>query len=132
MYRGTRDAKGQFDLGPAERVNEPDGKPVKLDGLGRETGRANLTVIDWDNDGSLDLLVGNVIENFDGLRWYRNTGTTKRWAMLRQPNIPLNHYHLVEPVDWDGDGKQTSSQEVRADGSIFIGSNENSRQLSCL
>jgi hypothetical protein len=20
-------------------------------------------------------------------------------------NLPWNHYHLVEPVDWDGDGK---------------------------
>ncbi|MDZ4800443.1 MAG: VCBS repeat-containing protein [Bryobacteraceae bacterium] len=109
VYRGTRDAKGQFDLGPAERVNEPDGKPVKLDGFGRETGRANLTAMDWDGDGTLDLMVGNAVENFDGLRWYRNTGTAKQWAMQRQPNIPLNlpwnHYHLVEPVDWDGDGK---------------------------
>jgi hypothetical protein len=65
--------------------------------------------MDWDGDGKLDLLVGNAIENFDGLRWYRNIGTQKRWIIERQPNIPLNlpwnHYHLVEPVDWDKDGK---------------------------
>jgi hypothetical protein len=30
-------------------------------------------------------------------------------VLTRQPNIPLNlpwnHYHQFEPVDWNGDGK---------------------------
>jgi hypothetical protein len=109
LYRGLRNAQGEFDLGRGERISDQLDKSVKLDGEGRETGRANLTVMDWDGDGKLDVLAGNAIENFDGLRWYRNIGTQKRWIIERQPNIPLNlpwnHYHLVEPVDWDQDGK---------------------------
>ncbi|MFB3829077.1 MAG: FG-GAP repeat domain-containing protein [Bryobacteraceae bacterium] len=50
--------------------------------------------------------MGNAIENFDGLRWYRNLG---KWKLARQPNVnlnlPWNHYHQLEPVDWNGDGK---------------------------
>ncbi len=65
--------------------------------------------MDWDEDGKLDLIAGNAIENFDGLRWYRNIGTNTKWVLARQPNLalnlPWNHYHQIEPVDWNRDGK---------------------------
>jgi hypothetical protein len=97
------------DLKPGERILDEKGAPIKLDGKGRETGRATLTVMDWDGDGKLDLLVSNAIESFDGLRWYRNIGTKEKWVLARQPNIalnlPWNHYQLLDPIDWDGDGK---------------------------
>jgi hypothetical protein len=97
------------ELKPGERILDEKGAPIKLDGKGRETGRATLTVMDWDGDGKLDLLVSNAIESFDGLRWYRNIGTKKKWVLARQPNIalnlPWNHYQLLDPIDWDGDGK---------------------------
>ena len=35
-----------------------------------------LALMDWDEDGKLDLIAGNAIENFDGLRWYRTSGRT--------------------------------------------------------
>jgi hypothetical protein len=68
-----------------------------------------LTLMDWDGDGKTDLLAGNAIENFDGLRWYRNLGDAGRWKLSRRPNIalnlPWNHYHQLEVLDWNGDGK---------------------------
>jgi hypothetical protein len=68
-----------------------------------------LTLMDWDGDGKPDLIAGNAIENFDGLRWYRNVGDGKRWTLSRRPNIslnlPWNHYHQFEVLDWNGDGK---------------------------
>lgn len=109
LYRRVRNAPGMMDLQAGERILDEKGSPVKLDGKGRETGRATLTLMDWDNDGNPDLLAGNAIENFDGLRWYRNVGTRSKWIVKREPNLalnlPWNHYHLVEPVDWDRDGK---------------------------
>lgn len=100
---------GALAFHPPERISDETGAPIKLDGKGRETGRAMLTLMDWDADGRLDLIVGNAIENFDGLRWYRNVGTDDKWVLKRQPNIPLNlpwnHYHQLEAVDWNGDGK---------------------------
>jgi hypothetical protein len=105
LYRST----GTLEFQAAERILDERGAPIKLDGKERETGRAMLTLMDWDDDGKLDLIVGNAIENFDGLRWYRNVGSERKWVMARQPNIPLNlpwnHYHQLEPVDWNGDGK---------------------------
>jgi hypothetical protein len=84
-------------------------KTIKLDGERRETGRATLTIMDWDNDGKMDLIVGNAVESFDGLRWYRNIGTNQHWILQRQANIvlnvPWNHYQLLDPVDWNKDGK---------------------------
>ena len=92
-----------------EQIRDKSGQPIKLDGAGRETGRTTLTLMDWDGDGKLDLIAGNAIENFDGLRWYKNVGTKTKWILDRQPNIslnlPWNHYHLLEPVDWNHDGK---------------------------
>ncbi|MEO7652425.1 MAG: VCBS repeat-containing protein [Bryobacteraceae bacterium] len=101
--------RGEPGLLPGERILNDRGEPIKLDGVGRETGRTTLTLMDWDGDGKLDLLAGNAIESFDGLRWYKNIGTQRKWVLSRQPNIPMNlpwnHYHLIEPLDWDRDGE---------------------------
>ena len=100
---------GPRELLAGVRILDESGGSIKLDGKGRETGRAMLTIMDWDEDGTLDLLAGNAIENFDGLRWYRNTGTNRKWVLTRQPNLalnlPWNHYHQIEPIDWNRDGK---------------------------
>lgn len=102
-------ASGRLEFGPGERIADEKGEPIKLDGKGRETGRAMLAWMDWNADGKADLIAGNAIENFDGLRWYENTGSAAKWTMVRRPNIalnlPWNHYHQIEPIDWDGDGK---------------------------
>src|SRR5262249_41862979 len=76
LYR--RGADGKHELQPGERILDSAGKPIKLDGSARETGRTTLTLMDWDGDGKLDLIAGNAIENFDGLRWYRNVGSKEK------------------------------------------------------
>ncbi len=100
---------GPTELAPAEHVRDPQGAAIKLDGKARESGRAMLALMDWDGDGTLDLIAGNAIENFDGLRWYRRIGGTAKWVLARQANIllnlPWNHYHQIEPIDWNSDGK---------------------------
>jgi hypothetical protein len=109
VYTREKDKKGMIVLSQKITLQNDSSASIKLDGSGRETGRATLTIMDWDGDGRMDLIVGNAVENFDGLRWYRNTGTNHAWTLQRQPNInlnlPWNHYHLVEPVDWNKDGK---------------------------
>ncbi|HEU0140142.1 MAG TPA: VCBS repeat-containing protein [Bryobacteraceae bacterium] len=105
LYRRS----GAREVQAGKRILDQNNSPIKLDGKGRETGRAMLAVMDWDEDGKLDLIAGNAIENFDGLRWYRNIGTNTKWVLARQPNLalnlPWNHYHQIEPVDWNRDGK---------------------------
>lgn len=110
-------SKTEFDR--EETVLDDKGQPVKLggpdkpkfdgDGEGSQIGRAMLELMDWDQDGSLDVIAGNAVENFDGLRWYKNVGRGGKWLLARQPNIslnlPWNHYSQIEPVDWDRDGK---------------------------
>jgi hypothetical protein len=100
---------GRLELEGGQRILDQNSAPIKLDGKGRETGRAMLALLDWDEDGKLDLIAGNAIENFDGLRWYKNTGTNAKWTLARQPNValnlPWNHYHQIEPIDWNSDGK---------------------------
>jgi hypothetical protein len=101
--------RSRLEFHPGQRILDERGAPIKLDGKGRETGRAMLTLMDWDEDGKLDLIAGNAIENFDGLRWYRNVGSNSKPVLSRQPNLslnlPWNHYHQIEPFDWNGDGK---------------------------
>ena len=62
LYRRYRNASGGLALRAGERILDRQGEPVKLDGSGRETGRATLTAMDWDGDGKLDLIAGNAIE----------------------------------------------------------------------
>ena len=109
VYKRAKTNEGNIQLISKTYVISDSLKTIKLDGSRRETGRATLTIMDWDNDGIVDLIVGNAIENFDGLRWYRNIGTNNEWKLKREANIsmnlPWNHYHLLEPVDWNKDGK---------------------------
>lgn len=109
VIKREKNKDGSIRLFDKVHILNDSSATIKLDGKGRETGRATLTIMDWDGDGRSDLIVGNAVENFDGLRWYRNIGTNSKWVLKREANIvmnlPWNHYHLVEPVDWNKDGK---------------------------
>jgi hypothetical protein len=109
IYKRKKNKQGVIELTEKLHVLNDSASTIKLDGLRRETGRATLTIMDWDKDGKSDIIVGNAVESFDGLRWYRNIGTNRNWILQRQANInmnlPWNHYQLLDPVDWNKDGK---------------------------
>lgn len=71
------------------------------------------TLADIDNDGDLDMLLGDFDSyygNNDPLRFYRNTGTASSPAFLMVPatnpfaNITVNSLATPHLVDLDGDG----------------------------
>ncbi len=72
-------------------------------------GNASPEIVDWDNDGKLDLLVGN----YAGLIYfYKNIGT-KNKPKLAKPKalkaggrlLRVGGFSTPRAVDWDGDGK---------------------------
>jgi len=96
------------DLLPPVRMAAA-GRPIVADGR-----CAALTMGDFDNDGKMDLLVGQMAEG--RLRIYRNTGTaaqpkfgeaTDFMAGDQRACIPSGCYTAFSPqlVDFDGDGR---------------------------
>ena len=60
---GGSDAAPQFG---ASQALLADGAPLTV------LGPASVFVVDWDNDGNKDLLIG---DGQGRVRWYRNVGT---------------------------------------------------------
>jgi hypothetical protein len=98
------DADPSFDGGTLIEAG-PAGSKTAID-VGQRT---TPVVVDWDNDGRRDILVGNK----DGLvRFYRNTGTDAAWDFTTAEFIQDNMADLVVPAfrsslhieDFDGDG----------------------------
>lgn len=73
-------------------------------GRAGKSGRRKLTVVDWDGDGRLDLLV-----NSASAHWLRNIGPTEGNVVFEDKG-PVTEQelagHTTSPttVDWDGDG----------------------------
>lgn len=73
----------------------------------RPLGQSKPAYVDWDNDGDLDLLVGN---NSNRVAYFENVGTRRQPRFV--PNRALRHDagdHFsfrarTAPVDWNGDG----------------------------
>jgi hypothetical protein len=95
--------KGQVIIYEDERIEIPAGKPAGI------TGTASAVhAVDWDGDGLIDLLVGEI-----GGRVYllRNEGTRTAYAFGKAQPLEAGGKPLVVPgdagpfaVDWDGDG----------------------------
>jgi predicted neuraminidase len=94
-------------LGAAERIFvDESGTPLRLNrrSAGR-SGRVKLSVVDWDGDGLLDVLV-----NSENARWLRNLGRRDGRYVLRdlgnlaERNV-AGHTSSPDHCDFDGDGQ---------------------------
>lgn len=104
--------KGRIFLGEPQSVfdnkNTPQNNeagPLRLnpDRAGK-SGRRKLTVVDWDGDGRLDLLV-----NSKSIDWFRNMGerdgkTILEWRGPLTDEVLAGHTTSPTTVDWDNDG----------------------------
>ncbi|MFG0261035.1 MAG: FG-GAP-like repeat-containing protein, partial [Novipirellula sp. JB048] len=95
------------DGGEAQRIFvDEDLQPIRLNGgtCGR-SGRVKLTVVDWDGDSRLDVLV-----NSENATWYRNCKEVdgkvvlKRVGNLAKRNV-AGHTSSPAVCDFNGDGK---------------------------
>ena len=68
-------------------------------------------VVDWNNDGLLDLLIANELAT-QGIRLYLNSGTTSNpvlttWSYIQSSGSDINRYRCCPQVyDMNGDGKK--------------------------
>lgn len=98
--------EGRLTLSPPQRVLcDERGQPIRLNaGAGGKSGRRKLSVVDWDGDGRLDILLNS--KNADFLRqvaFEEGKWRFKNEGPLASDNIEA---HDVSPttVDWDGNG----------------------------
>ena len=109
-------AQGQGRFAAREVINDKSGKPILRVPDQQEPVESFgswLTLVDWDADGDLDILVGTYdgsmfvrrnegSRNAAGLRHDRTTGSTS--ARPAAPGPRQCHANPVI-VDWDGDGR---------------------------
>lgn len=110
LFRGL----GQGRFAAREVIRDRSGKPIlkvptQKDRV--ESFGSWMTLVDWDDDGDLDILVGT----FDGMMFLRrNEGTRPRpiystqneWVMVGNKRLCVPGGAHANPViaDWDGDG----------------------------
>ena len=114
---------------PPQRVfTDAQGKPLRFnDKRAGGSGRRKLAVVDWDDDGQLDLLLNSAnADLYRGLGKREGTWRFQRTGSLAQQNI---EGHDVSPttVDFDGDGVPDFLGGAE-DGRFYFLSNPRSEQ----
>ncbi len=96
---------GKLELLPGKRIfKDEEGRALQLNG-GRagKSGRRKFTLLDWDQDGRLDILING--RNVD---WLRNTGDGGQFCFENRgpvaERILAGHDTCPTTVDWDGNG----------------------------
>jgi hypothetical protein len=97
--------KGQVIIYEGERIEVPEGKSAGITGTA-----STVHAVDWDGDGQLDLLVGNI---GGGVYLVPNKGTRQKYAFAKEQQLTAGGTPLSVPhgdagpfaCDWDGDGK---------------------------
>jgi hypothetical protein len=97
--------KGNVIIYEGERIEVPEGKQAGITGTA-----STVFAVDWNGDGLLDLLVGEI---GGGVHFLPNEGSAKAFAFGKERElmaggkaIRMNHgdSHPIA-ADWDGDGK---------------------------
>ncbi len=85
---------------------------VTADGTAIDVGSNSApVVVDWNNDGLLDLLIANEATN-QGIRLYLNSGTISvpvltTWTYIQSNGVNINRYRCCPQVyDMNGDGRK--------------------------
>lgn len=106
LYRRKKNDNGQLQLLPGERVFcDAEGNELRLNPkVAGRSGRRKVTVVDWDGDGKLDLLV-----NSSNASWLRQVESRDgKWLFEDRGPLAADNIeaHDVGPttVDWDGNG----------------------------
>ena len=86
-----------------------DGEPLIISEKGGESNESTCTrpfAVDWDEDGHLDLVVGNFAGTFYLFKGQGGGKFTPDSEEMRADGKPLKVYYHSDPfvVDWDGDG----------------------------
>ena len=113
---------GEKWLRPGQRIFKSDGdKPIRIsEHAGGHSGRARIIIVDWDNDGDLDIIhnahhlfgpAPALLKKVKNAGWYENVGYEKKAAFtwrgeLIKRQIPVSSEHSTTPevIDFDGDG----------------------------
>jgi len=114
---------GEKWLKPGKRIFKNEkGAPIRISELaGGHSGRARIIIVDWDNDGDLDILhnahhlfgqAPALLKKVKNGGWYENTGavgevvfTWRGELIKREITISSEHSTTPEVVDFDGDGR---------------------------
>jgi len=113
----SRGADGRLRLSLPEHPVDAAGQPFVICRASRGIGRSKLCVVDWDQDGRLDVISSphlNTSKEF--LFFYRNVGMVAGKLRLEfQPHrikveglVPRRqptHFRMIEPVDFNNDGQ---------------------------
>lgn len=113
--QGT-DAAPLFDARSCSLLKTAAGAPVGSTGVDGHSAYLSPEVVDWDDDGDFDLLLGSGLNaNEKGVRLYRNTGSTTA-PSLAEPvtvvskatttGLAFENYYEPAVVDVDDDGRK--------------------------
>jgi hypothetical protein len=97
-------AKGTVILYEGQRIEVPDGKRAGITGTA-----SSVHAVDWNGDGKIDLLVGDVRGH---VYLVPNEGTPRKYAFGKERKLQSGGKSLLVngdagpfACDWDGDGK---------------------------
>ncbi len=107
IYFNTIESRDEGELGPIYLVG--DGDPIYGDDEPLYGGlQLKIEIVDWDNDGLLDFLLG---DSPGYLQWYRNIGTKTQPIFKEAVLLEVDGKVFVQKycpafcsVDWDDDG----------------------------